>query len=153
MIPLPETVGLYFLPLLKCLSIHGVLQLSIFMSNLGYGCCGDAAVQYSWKTKVLVLAGRRILILCCFVFFFLSKAWGKEGRRVGMQGQSGADMLHSRASQGCLGWKQVKKRWKDRDLFFRDLGRKEDGCSIPPLRLAGSRAQGERSTSLFHGLP
>lgn len=91
MIPLPLTVGLYFLPLLKCLSICGVLQLSIFMSSLGYGCCGEAAVQYSWKTKVLVLAGHCIFVSCCFVFLFPSKAWGKEGRRVAVQGQSRAE--------------------------------------------------------------
>lgn len=115
------------------------------MSSLGYGCCGDAAGQYSWKTKVLVLAGHCCLILCCIVFFFSSKAGaGKEGG-----GQGRANVLQFRTGQGCLGWKQLK-RW---DLFFRDLVRKEDGCSIPPLRLSGSRAQGERSTSLFCGLP
>lgn len=58
--------------------MSGIFQLSIFMSSLEYGCCGDAAVQYGWKTKVLVFAGHCILILCCFVFFF-SKA--RAGRK------------------------------------------------------------------------
>lgn len=128
MIPLLQTVCVIVLLLCRLLSIYDVLQLYVLMSSLVYGCCGDAAVQYSWNTKLLVLSGHCILILCCFVFFFASKARGRK-----------ESCLHSaKVEQICctcrtnwrfLGWKQVKKRWEDSDLYFRDLGWKEDGCS------------------------
>lgn len=103
MIPLPETVGLYFLPLLKCLSIHGVLQLSIFMSNLGYGCCGDAAVQYSWKTKVYwCLLG--IAFSFCAALSFSSSL--KPGAR-----KEGELVCRAKVEQTCCTLGPVKGVW------------------------------------------
>lgn len=78
MIPLLQTGGVIVLQLCRLLSIYDVLQLYVLMSSLVYGCCGDAALQYIWNTKLLVLSGHCILILCCFVFFFASKAGGRK---------------------------------------------------------------------------
>lgn len=91
MIPLLQTVGIFFLLLCRLLSIYDVLQLYVLMSSLVYGCCGDAAVHYGWNTKLLVLAGHSHFVLLCL--FLLLQSWGKEGELF-VQCQSRADMLH-----------------------------------------------------------
>lgn len=148
MIPLLQTVAIFFLLLCRLLSIYDVLQLYVLMSSRVYGCCGDVALQYSWNTKLLVFPVHCILILCCFVFFFSSKAGGRK-----------ESCLHSakveqirctcRTNRRFLGWKQVKKRWEDSDPYFRNLGWKEDDCSTTLIRLAGSKAQCEKHQSVI----
>lgn len=86
----------------QTVGIIGVLKLSIFMSSLGYGYCGDAIVHYSWKTKILVLAGHFILTSCCFVFLSSSKAGtGKEGEL----------LCRAKVEQMCFTLGPVKDVW------------------------------------------
>lgn len=72
-----------------------------------------AAVECSCRTKWLALAGHSVLVLCCFIFLFCHCL-----HRAGV----GLMCCTCRTNQRYLGWKQVKKRWGDSDLSFRDLG-------------------------------
>lgn len=77
------------------------------MCSLVSGCCGAAAVQYSWNNKLPVLAGNCVLILCCFVFF-LSKA-GERMESCLPSAEAEQICFTCRTSGRLLRWKQVKK--------------------------------------------
>lgn len=118
-IPVLQTVGIFFLLLCRLTSIYDVFQLYVLMSSLVSECCGCAPFQHSWN--LLVFAGHCILILCCFVSFFSSKA---GGRREGCLHSAKVEHIccTCRTNGRFLGWKQVKKRWEDSDPHCRDLG-------------------------------